>query len=329
MDDAPRVSVLLPVYNAEQFVEQAVNSILGQTFKNFELIVIDDGSTDRSAAILESLARVDSRIAFYRQPNAGLIASLNRACSLGRGTYVARMDADDISLPTRFEKQVAYLDSHKDIGVAGTWIQDIDARGQPGPVWPLPSNPATIVWFLMFGNCMAHPSIMMRSEIMKSLGYRTEAAHIEDYDLWVRAAAATRLANIPEVLLRHRVFNQSVSTRHLSSQQEAAAKLQYNLREEILGTNEPVQTLSADLLLKLFFAHRKKYSLDPGDESEIVLDIFRRLYLSGGLRQSWARLVPLLPNLISVRAFSKLLRFARFYASNVQYGFTTQRRVPE
>src|SRR5215831_3902695 len=155
-------------YNSERYIREAINSILCQTFRDFELIVIDDGSSDESPAILESLIARDPRLVVHRQRNSGLIASLNRACDIARGVYIARMDADDVSLSRRFARQVAYLDRHPDIGVVGTWMQDIDDRGHPGPVWPLPTSPATIPWFLMFGDCMAHPSVVMRRELIQS-----------------------------------------------------------------------------------------------------------------------------------------------------------------
>jgi glycosyltransferase involved in cell wall biosynthesis len=329
MGNPPRVSGVMAVYNAERYLEQAVRSILDQTYGDFELIIIDDGSTDGSPAMLKSFADGDRRLNVYRQPNSGLITSLNKACGLARGTYVARMDADDISLPRRFEKQVQHLDARKEIGVLGTWIQDIGADGQPGPIWPLPTSPATIPWFLMFGNCLAHPSVMMRRELIQSLAYRTEAIHVEDYDLWIRASSMTGVANIPEVLLKYRILNQSVSSRHLAVQETQAAALQRGLRQQLLGTTEAVEPVTAEMLLKLYGAYRRKHSLDSGAESEIALDVLRRLYLSRELRQALPRVLPLFPRLFSLQAVRKVLRYGVSYAGNIQHGFTTQRRVPE
>src|SRR5262249_14700826 len=189
---------------------------------------------------------------------------------IARGTYIARMDADDISLPRRLEKQVAYLDRNRDVGIVGTWIQDIGGSGEAGPVWPLPTSPGTIPWFLMFGNCMAHPSVMMRRDVVAKLGYRTEAIHVEDYDLWMRASTVTRLANIPEVLLKYRVLSHSVSSRNLPFQEEQAGKLQCELRAAVLGSAEDVHKVTKDLLLKLYSAYRKRNPMPRGDDSEIV-----------------------------------------------------------
>ena len=326
MPDTPRVSVVMSVYNAEKYLAEAVESMLGQTFEDFEFIVIDDGSTDGSGTILEKFAARDGRLTLLSQPNCGLVPSLNRACKYARAPYVARMDADDISLAHRLEKQVEYLDRNPEIGIVGTWIQDIGGSGEPGPIWPLPTSPLTIPWFLMFGNCMAHPTIMMRRQVIESLGYRDEAAHVEDYDLWMRASSVTRLANIPEVLLKYRVLAHSVSTRNLVSQEQQAAKLQSQFRTQLIGTDVD-GTVSKDLLLKLYSAYRANYSLSRGDESEIVLDIVRRTCLSNELRNAWTSLIPLLPRLVSLQALRKMFRFGASYATNAHYGFTTQRRV--
>ena len=328
MGNDPRVSVVMAVYNAERYLEEAVRSILRQTYDDFEFIIIDDGSTDRSPAMLKSFADEDRRLRVHRQPNSGLIASLNKAFGLARGTYVARMDADDISLPRRFEKQVQYLDAHKEIGVLGTWIQDIGADGGPGPIWPLPTSPATIRWFLMFGNCLAHPSAMMRRELIQSLGYRAAAVHVEDYDLWIRASSVTGVANIPEVQLKYRVLSQSVSSRHLDVQERQAAELQRSLRQQVMGTNEAVEPVTEEILLRLYEAYRRKHSLDSGAESEIALDVLRRLYISGELRQALPGVLPLFPKLFSWQALRKVLRYGVAYAGNIHHGFTTQRRLP-
>jgi len=329
MGNDPRVSVVMAVYNAERYLNDAIRSILGQTYDDFEFIIIDDGSTDRSPAMLKSFAEGDRRLNVHRQPNSGLIASLNKACGLAQGAYVARMDADDISLPRRFEKQVQYLDAHKEIGVLGTWIQDIGADGQPGPIWPLPTNPTTIRWFFMFGNCLAHPSVMMRRELIQRLAYRAEAVHVEDYDLWIRASSVTGVANIPEVLLKYRVLSRSVSSRHLAVQERQAAELQHSLRQHVVGTKEAVEPVTRETLLRLYDAYRRKHSRNSGAESEIALDVLRRLYISGELRHALPDVLPLFPKLFSLQVLRKVLRYGVSYAGNIHHGFTTQRRIPE
>src|SRR5437762_6391708 len=215
MHDAPRISVVMPVYYAAAVVGEAIESILNQTFTDFEFIIVDDGSTDNTGEILREYASRDDRIKLYVQENCGLIASLNRYCRLATGRYLARMDADDISLPTRLEKQFRFLENHPAIGVLGTWIQDIDERGMPITAWPVPADPAVIQWFLMFGNCVAHASVMMRREVLERAGYyRPDALHVEDYDLWIRVSEFTSVAIFPEVLLYYRLSGESVSGRN-------------------------------------------------------------------------------------------------------------------
>jgi glycosyltransferase involved in cell wall biosynthesis len=320
----------MAVYNAEKYLSEAVDSILSQTFGDFEFIIIDDGSTDQSWAILESFGRRDQRLLLHKQSNAGLIDSLNRACSLARGTYVARMDADDISLPRRFERQVAFLEKNKDIGVVGTWIQDIGSQGEPGPIWPLPTTAGTIRWFLMFGNCLAHPSVMMRRDLIQRLGYNSNAMHVEDYDLWIRACDSTGLANISEVLVKYRVLSHSVSSRNLSVQQNEASRLQNEMKAGLLkpaAVAGPVVT--TELLLRLYDAYCGRHSPSRGDRSEIVLDVFRRVYLMRQMRTAWMRLLPLAPALLSLQVLRKTVRFGFSYIRNSGRGFTTQRQLPD
>ena len=330
MPDSPRVSVVMPVYNAEKYITEALDSIIQQTFTDFELIVIDDGSADRSNTIIESYAKKDRRIIVHRQNNSGLISSLNCGCSLARGTYIARMDADDVSLAERFERQLDYLERHPNIGLLGTWIQDIGPNGEPGPVWPLPTTPSLIPWFLMFGNCIAHPTVMGRRELIQTLGYRTEATHVEDYDLWCRISTVSGLANLPEVLVKYRVLNQSVSSRNLAIQEDRAAKLRHAVMAKLLNADDTaVQVMTKDLLLKLYTAYCQKHSLSSGDESEIVLDVVRRLYLSREMGKPWALMLQLFPKLFSLQTVRQLLRLGSSYAMNVRHGFTTQRRFSE
>src|SRR6266480_6486765 len=126
MPNVPPISVVMPVYNSAGVVAEAVESILQQTFRDFEFIIVDDGSTDDTGEILHEYAQLDKRIRLYSQENSGLIEALNRYCRVAAGKYIARMDADDISLPARLEKQFRFMETHPEVGVLGTWIQDVD-----------------------------------------------------------------------------------------------------------------------------------------------------------------------------------------------------------
>jgi hypothetical protein len=171
---------------------------------------------------------------------------------------------------------------------------------------------------------------MGRRELMQTLKYRTLAAHVEDYDLWIRMSGVSRLSNLPEVLVKYRVLDQSVSSQNLPVQRNQAAKLRQDLMAELLDPDDvPVQAITKDVLLKLYSAYCRKYSLSSGDQSEIVLDIVRRLYLSGEIWQTWGPLLHLCPKLLSLQTVRKVLRLGTSYAMNVRHGFTTQRRFSE
>jgi glycosyltransferase involved in cell wall biosynthesis len=213
--EAPRVSVLLPVWNGEPFLVAAVESILRQTLSTFELIVIDDGSTDGSAAIAEEFARVDDRVRVIRRPHDGLSAALNSGIAAARGEYIARMDADDISVPQRLEKQVAFLDAHPACVAAGAWIEVVDEAGLPLGLTTHGETHGEISAALLRGiSPLAHPTVVMRRDVLRGAGgYDARLYPSEDFDLWFRLAANGELANLGEVLLRHRRHKTAVGIR--------------------------------------------------------------------------------------------------------------------
>ena len=195
----PKISVLMPTCNSAKYLAEAIESILEQSFTDFEFLVIDDASTDITVEILRSYA--DKRIVLLQGPNKGLAAALNYGLSKARGQYIARMDADVIAVSSRFEKQVAYLDRHSDIGVCGTVFQEfmflhgIDIQLE------------NIRYADLLSGCyIEHPTAMFRRELFSehSLFYDETLQYGEDYDLWARAVRVTRLGNIQEKLLQHR-----------------------------------------------------------------------------------------------------------------------------
>lgn len=295
----PLVSVVMSVYNGERYLKEALDSILSQTYPDFEFIIIDDGSTDGTADILASYREADGRVNIYRQDNRGLIVSLNRGCSLAKGKYIARMDADDISLPDRLECQVDFMESHPEIGVAGSWIEYIDAGGRSIGQWRTPAGPAIIKWSLMFGTCLAHPSVLMRKAIFDEAGpYRPEALHVEDYDLWTRAAEITSLANIPEIKVKRRIWGGNISVTESAAQEKAVVEIMHSLIAGVLGEDvsrdavaglrrltqgTPISTMkeikaAAALLKNLRRAYLDKNSLTPGDAKIVRQDVGGKLY---------------------------------------------------
>ena len=190
----PAISVLFPVYNAVGDLPRSLSSLLNQTFRDFEVIAIDDGSTDGSGELLEKYARQDERLRVFHQPNAGALGKvLNRAAELAQGKYLARQDADDASHASRFENQIAFLEKNQDIGLCGTWSWCIDA--ELGPLFSLeiPDKHELLCSYLYKGmNPFVHGSIMMPGKLFNKLGgYR--GSYAEDYDLWVRTSEKTRL----------------------------------------------------------------------------------------------------------------------------------------
>lgn len=224
MRTRPKVSVLMPVYNAADFVAEAAQSILGQTFADFEFVVIDDGSTDTSSAIIESYAKRDPRIRFLRNGrNLGIVSTLNRGLAVAAGEYVARMDADDISLPQRLGRQVAFLEKRRGISILGTFF----CRLGDDRVVKLPESHDEIKGSLFFGTTLCHPTVMMRKEDLRRRGlfYRSVYPHVEDRDLWIRAAKYLRLANLPEALLWRRSHQDQIEKRLADVQQKVKFRL--------------------------------------------------------------------------------------------------------
>ncbi len=210
----PKVSVLLPVYNAERFLALSIESILSQTFSDFELIVIDDCSRDASWHIIEAFARKDGRVvAVKNDSNLNLTATLNKGIAMSKGEYVARMDHDDISTPDRLEKQVQLLDEHPDVGIVGGDIDIIDEDGNIfGRRQYNRTDPAIrekIFWYSPF----CHPAVMIRRASLDAAGYYDHRyAPADDYELYFRLGMKSRFANLDATVLRYRIVRRTSMT---------------------------------------------------------------------------------------------------------------------
>jgi len=216
--NVPSVSVILPAYNCEKFIGKAIQSVLQQTLSDFELIIINDGSTDNTEFIIQEFK--DPRVVYLKNPeNKGLIYSLNSAISLSKAKYIARMDADDICLPERLARQKTFLDEKKDIAVVACTVDIIDDKEEKKGVWELDRQtitPEQIKEAILKQNCIAHPTVMMRSEIIKQLKYKEYQKNIEDYDLWLRLLnRGYRIAKLNETLLLYRIHSTSITSIHL------------------------------------------------------------------------------------------------------------------
>lgn len=215
----------MSVYNGARYLREAMDSILEQSHRDFEFLVIDDGSTDGSVEIMESYR--DKRIRILRnRSNLGLAASLNKGLDMAEGEYIARMDADDISLRHRLGKQVAFMDRNPEVGVCGTWIRFF---GQRKRVIKFPTDPDKIKCNLFFLNVVGHSSVLLRKKYFSKFGlhYDTSMKRTQDYDLWVRASRLFPVANIGEVLLHYRIHEDQAAMRYPEDQRRTAQIVWY------------------------------------------------------------------------------------------------------
>jgi len=254
---AVRISVLMAVYNARPYLDAAIESVLRQTRGDFELVAVNDGSTDGSGEALAAWAARDPRVHVFAQENLGVPAAVNHGLEYCRGEYIARMDADDICAPERLAVQADFLDRRPEVVAVGSAMQQIDVAGRiVGPSVHYPAENAEIVAALLDGrNCLAQPSVMLRRSALEAVnGYRWAFRPAEDYDLWLRLADRFALANVPEVLLRYRVHAGSITTRqpHVLELAHRAALATAKLRRE--GRTDPAgdsTELTPELLEKL------------------------------------------------------------------------------
>jgi len=226
---SPLVSVLMPVYNAEKYLCESIDSILNQTYQNFEFIIINDGSTDGSADIVRSYK--DPRIIFVDNPkNSGLVSVLNHGLDIAHGKYIARMDADDISLPERFEKQVKFMERHRNVGICGTFFR---VFGRVGYIETKKAYPK--LKDMREPSPLGHPTVMMRKSVLDKyhLRYDPRYKYAEDYELWTRAVEYTKIANLKDVLLNYRWSGDNVSITHNIEQMHVSELIKQKVRKKL------------------------------------------------------------------------------------------------
>ena len=245
----PKVTVIMPVYYGEKYLREAIDSILNQTFDDFELLIINDGSKDNSAKIVNSYS--DSRIRFLENSvNLGLAGTRNRGIKESQGKYIALLDCDDISLPTRLEKQVNVLENDHSIGLCGTWVKTFGGRSTSE--WRYPINPDYLRCRMIFDNPFTTSSVMVRRRLLLSLDkyFNLEFPPAEDYELWERLSKVSRVSNIPEILTLYRLHGQQTSHSQdgIIKQKISVWKIQLKQLKE-LGINPSDQ--EKDLHLKV------------------------------------------------------------------------------
>ncbi|MFA5984331.1 MAG: glycosyltransferase [Methylococcaceae bacterium] len=209
---SPTISVLMPVKNARKFLHDAIAGVLAQTYRDFELLLIDDGSDDDSLAICQGYAQSDRRISVLQNQMPGIANTLNYGLALAKGRYMARVDADDVCVVDRFKRQIAVLEANPDIAVVGASAWVIDGQGVEIGVLKPPTNTAQIRLQLLSTNCVIHPTVMARLVVVQGIGgYRPVFEGCEDYDLWLRITSIADILNLGDMLLYYRMHDGQVS----------------------------------------------------------------------------------------------------------------------
>jgi glycosyltransferase involved in cell wall biosynthesis len=301
LNDSPRVSVILPVFNAGAYLAPAIDSLTGQTFRDIEILVFDDGSTDGSA---EKVAAIkDSRVRLFRDDkNRGYVKRLNQGLEQARGEYVARMDADDICLPERLEKQVRHMEANRDLVLLGCSADTIDAQGKTTGRLTPPVFDGMLRWKLLFDNPFIHPSVMFRLRVVREadLAYREDLQPSEDFEMWNRLAELGRIENLPESLIRYRTHPDQVSDSRRTRQLEChAGIIEENMERHFPSTSFPPDRIAGlrdfaqgalagqidascrnDVLNQFCLSADLMAAKHPESASEIVTDVRERLFRS-------------------------------------------------
>ncbi|MBI2843636.1 MAG: glycosyltransferase [Armatimonadetes bacterium] len=258
----PLVSVVMPVYNAEHYLREAMDSVLGQTFGDLELIVVDDGSADSSPKIIEQYQNRDSRVRPIHQENQGVASAINTGLRTATGKYIARLDSDDVAVKDRLAKQVDYMESHPETGVCGTRCSFFGDRGNFVGAAP-PTDHKTIQSRLLFLPTLSHTSVIMRRDLIveHNLFYSTDVGLAEDYDLWVRFSRHSKIANLPDVLTNIRTHASS-TTRRVVNQDYACVTLVHKQILTDLGIDATPEELDLHLGISICRIEKSKDYVD-------------------------------------------------------------------
>jgi len=334
----PKVSVLMPVYNGEKYIGQAIDSVLSQSFRDFELIVVDDGSTDKSTEIVGSYR--DKRVRYVANPtNLGLAGARNRAIEVSNGDYLAWLDCDDISLPGRLLKQVALLDEHPNVGLCGTWVRTLGLESEQ--VWQYPSDPGFVRARMLFDDPVATSAAMVRRGCLSAEDLLFDARYppAEDYDLWERVSRTNGVCNIAEVLTLYRIHPNQISTIRREQQRKSVWEIQSRLLKQLhvapseeekslhldigvgwhFGTDEARLNLTEGWLNKLASANDKTAVFPLEGFRDVLAE---RWFLAnlGAVRErsvSWKRYGQ---SGLAIAGTSRLRRLARLFIESMRHG---------
>jgi len=281
MVNIPMLSVIMPAYNAELYIDDAIVSILSQTLQDFEFLIIDDGSSDSTLNIIQSYADKDKRIKFWKRDNRGIVYTLNELVALSSGEYIARMDADDISHPDRLEKQLSEMRKNPQCVILGSWIELI---GDKNGIWHYRKTHEETVGLSFFGRaCLSHPSLMLKKGLLEKIKYRPEYEYIEDLDFLLNAINSElgEIYALPEVLLDYRVYDSSVcgSKKEMQRNLRQKRNLEYLAEHNIyLSENEA----------RAFYRFTERLPPHAGDKG-CVISIYERLSVTNNFISSWLK----------------------------------------
>lgn len=266
--NSPLISVVMSVYNGEKYLAEAIESILNQTYKNFEFIIVNDGSSDKSIDIIKEYMTKDNRVVLIDRENKGLPYSLNEGISKAKGEYIARMDADDISLPDRFEKQMDYMQKNE-IDICGCSIQLFN-DAKKFDIWHYPIKDSEIRFLLLVNSAFAHPSIMFKKSIFETYQYDIKFKSAQDYKLWTQIALSNlKMGNIDEVLVLYRIHDTQVSSKNTQQAQNAINISKEYIKDFFHMTNYEIRQIIENIF---------KYKETNNTPSILFLLVLKELY---------------------------------------------------
>ena len=226
MSNTPLLSVLMPVFNSERFVSEAIESILNQSFKDFEFLILDDASADKSIEIIKDYEKKDPRIkVFQNEKNLGVVESRNKLINLAKGRYIAWIDSDDIALENRFEEQIKFLDEHSEIGLVGTYPIIIDENGKETGKWLFETDPQKLKIELFFHSPFLSSSVIIRKNCLPQNFYDPRFPVSEDFDLYSKISEHSETANIPEFLVKYRINSKGLSKSNTEKMEQLSVQV--------------------------------------------------------------------------------------------------------
>ncbi len=257
---SPEISVIMPAYNAEKYIAESIESILNQTFKDFELLILDDASSDKTKEIVLSYAQKDNRIIYVeKQSNHGPATLRNEGIRLAKGTFIALNDADDLSETTRFEKQISVFKAQPNVAVCGSWIVNFGDNMEPY-VFEAPENPIDIKLTFLSYDCLANSSAMFRKSCVENLEYQKEFVPAEDYKLWSEVIVNHDFYIIQEALVRYRQHENNISKTKADNLAISDLKIKTDLFQKIFGLQDGDFDYKKLVHLFDFLGYRKKLS---------------------------------------------------------------------